>query len=613
MHFSASHQYQLLTAMIDRTIQLAKKNNLETAINLLESLKKSTEMLHLAELATELSPSSKTKGSLEKVFKKTYKEIQKTLSEQLTTILGVSIEAKKLAKALKPSEKEWKQLNNGTAIDVPLLDAYVDKKLLPLLAASSKIATSSCALPPNYPGSQAFSTESSQPESKTQGTVAIPQILLPLPKSTTSSSSELRADYKRSRGLSFHPQIPLDAQLATKLSPRSPRAFPTPAQENSVEAYFELLFTNDAEKAAQFVLALTQDKEKFTWGIQVLNAASDKSHREIAETLSNNLSEQDLLAVFAELFRLEKQQNWCRGNQLIFTLLQHYLTSEKALSFREFVWSTLFSLAQPLSKIKLKQRSSMLFKPESFAAEQQDIDELQHAFAAVLKQVLFPKNFPPLMQEIIRQAYFALMQRDDLHNEADIQMRTLMVFIVLRFINPIIFAEANCRLNTNNLSCTDNSSIDTLQIWYKHTLISAIQSLTAPYSEVENKEPVQESAHVEKLLDRETLHEAIFSQVTQNQALRTTLFGMVKTELKLDELSVLNPSHNDTHIPRLDEADAINTLSEMLKSEKFSGLSFKPNGSVTPGRHGKPSIVSFFEPAPDLTATSSASSHTPSI
>jgi hypothetical protein len=323
----------------------------------------------------------------------------------------------------------------------------------------------------------------------------------------------------------------------------------------------------------------------------VLNAASDKHATQIAEVLINHLTTEELIAVFSELFKLEKQLTWSRGNQLFFTLMRCYLTGEEVVKFKESLWNELYSLADPISKITIKQRASMILHPNGFSADGQHINQLQERFAEVLKKILIPQNFPPLMQHVIRQAYIALANRDDFTSSVD---RTFMSFVLLRFINAIIAEEAPRRLVTSHVKQMEDAQIEILKTWYQGTLVFAIQSLTSPIRVANNKTPTSDASHVDKDFDNETLHDEMFGILTQDQAFRTALFDIIKMGLQLDNIVVEKPSHNDTKIPLLDEVASIKKLNDLLKLEKHSGYSFKADGSVTPGRHEKTTIISFF-------------------
>jgi hypothetical protein len=133
-----------------------------------------------------------------------------------------------------------------------------------------------------------------------------------------------------------------------------------PQDDDSFELYFNHLFACDSGITTQFVLSLVRpkDKMKFSWGIRVLNEASGKSNQQIATVLLDHLSDPELLAVFAELFRMEATDSWCRGNKLISLLIQHYLGQEDRKEYKKMVWGAVFALSDSLSKIDRNQCES---------------------------------------------------------------------------------------------------------------------------------------------------------------------------------------------------------------------------------------------------------------
>ena len=351
---------------------------------------------------------------------------------------------------------------------------------------------------------------------------------------------------------------------------------------NTLEGYFNDLFACDEERASQFVLSLvrTKDKTKFSWGIQVLNEASNKNNKQIADVLINNLSESELLNVFDELLKGEASDTWCRGNKLLPILIQHYMAKEECRKFKDFLWTSLFSLAKPISNIQVQQRVSMVMTPDSFTAETGDIISLQKEFSAVMKNMLDPKKLPPLMQKLLCLAYSNLAQRKDVHNKNNNHMRVFLGFILLRFINPIVQQEANGYSMDQNL-----------KMWYMKILPAAIQSLSSPLNNT-NTTPDKEK----------TLQEEIFDPVTKNTSLRTELFGIIRTGFNLVDPSDEEDAEQHSRTQSLVDLDipaCIRELNDLLKAEEFSGLSFKSNGSVTPRRDDlKPSIMSFLPHAP---------------
>ena len=608
MSISVKDQNQLLITIIAKVIQIAKNNNLIADLEVLEQFKESPTIKLLAKLAAEKEPPKKA-------FNSTYKEAKKALKVLLSSIFQVKYD--NLKKLFKPSEKEWKQIiANKYSIEL-----YVRVELLSLLPEQYKRARPvpshtrkrSSSFDKQKQNSDDAKAESSSPSTPKPASTRLNRMISFYNATSKSGASEpakttgtkTTDDIRQSSKSSSKPKVPL---LALSSIPKL-----------DLKTYFNDLFISDAEKATQFVISLVKIKEQFAWAIQILDAASNKNNLHITTTLYNQLKEPELLAVFTQLFQLEKQQTWCRSNQLFFTSKQHYLATEHVQEFRETTWNRIFSLAKPLAKIKLKQSDPMAFQPDSYSAAPKDIDELRTQFSDVLKQIFSPQNFPPLMKEIIKRAYIALLHRNDIANEEDIHIRTIIGFIALRFINPIIIEEATRRLTSTKLNTMEPA---TLQLWYKRILTSAIQSLTEPLNDHEttkgkqphpakmDKEPVAETANIEKRLNNEMLHEAIFSTVTQSKSFRASIYTMVKTALQLDEFIVEHPDHNDSKIPDLKEEEEINKLYDMLQPEKLSGLSFRADGSVTPGgKSGKQSVMNFFGNSASTAATPPNSSN----
>ena len=346
-------------------------------------------------------------------------------------------------------------------------------------------------------------------------------------------------------------------------------------RENTLERFFNDLFACDTEKATQFVLSLVRNKDinKFSWAIRVLNEAFDKTNKQIADVLINNLTQTELMSVFDVLFREEKSDSWCRGNNLLPGLIQQYMAHNDAREFKDFIWNALFPLEKPISCIKVAQENSLEMIPDRFTAKPGDITLVQEKFSVVMMNMLSPKNFPPLVQKILCLAYLDLLQREDINNDDNNRMRTFLGFILLRFINPIIYQEAKSHAMDENL-----------KIWFLKILPTAVQSLSSLLN-LKTPSPDEEI----------TLQDAMFSPITKDRNFREQLFSMISKELALDDVSKEkrpDPLSSGT----LDIPASIKELGDMLKVD-FSGLSFKTNGSViTPRRdEQKPHVTSFFQ------------------
>lgn len=448
-------------------------------------------------------------------------------------------------------------------------------------------------------GRRRSNTESSIPQLSTLNSSLIEE------KPSSSSSTQLRGEYgqKRSRNLSFY-KVPL---LNTTASSSNAKQSPRSARPDNLETYFDDLFACDSEKASQFVIALTT--RGYSWGIPVLNAASSKDHVDIAKTLFENLSPKKLISVFAEVFKLDTQEKWCRGNQLIYTLLQQYIAQPSLKDYKKSVWDAVFMLRQPIDKISIKQRDSIQFTAKSFSAEQQDINALQQAFAFTVKQILAPQNIPPLMQEIIKCAYHDLVNRSDIKRDYGTLMRTLMTPFVLRFISPIIIMEAEQNLTLDNLNTLGvinlqtedkglcEQKLTTLKTWYK-TIITAIQALNSPLKNTNEKQSKPNGTWIDQQLGQQSLATEMFDTVTQDELFRIELYEAIEKGLQLEPISSVTPTYDDSQIPSLKPA-IIELLSELLMTEEFSGLTFRKDGAVTsPRKEGKASVFSVFAVGP---------------
>ena len=358
----------------------------------------------------------------------------------------------------------------------------------------------------------------------------------------------------------------------------------------SLEDYFKELFSCDLEKTTHFVLSLVKpkDKMKLSWGVRVLNEACDKSNKQIAALLMTHLSETEFLAVFAELLKEETDQSWCRGNKLLSMLIQQLLAHEDSKEFKKKVWGSVLTLSDSFAKIKVKQRESMVLTPDSFDAEQVDIKTVQNNFFSVLMTILSPKEFPILIQKVLTLSYSDLMRREEGHSSTDdSQLRTLLALILLRFINPIIYEEAQLLTDTN------------MKMWYLKILPAAIQSLASPIP-------------LKSLIDDEpqSLQDMIFVPVTKDDRKRKKIGQMIATDLNLGSIAAVPKDTASINKTALDVSECIKELNDLLKQEQFSGLSFKSNGNVTPRREvQKPLVQTFFASSSDSDTDTSSNDY----
>ncbi|MCC5792613.1 MAG: hypothetical protein JJT82_08425 [Legionellaceae bacterium] len=365
--------------------------------------------------------------------------------------------------------------------------------------------------------------------------------------------------------------------VAKKQLPTLPRLqCNTAPKKDSLESFFNDLFSNDSEKTTQFILALVRNSSpaQLCWGVQVLNQACGKTNKQIAEVLLKHLSDTELATVFEVLFKEEQEENWCRGNTLLAILIQQFLAQPERKEFKETIWKHIASLAEPMSNIKLQQRKSMPMMLEGFTGEPTDFTVLQTRFSESLQQILAPADFPPLMQTILQLAYADLRRRAPSDSETAPVMRKWLGFLLLRFLNPIIMEAASAHLHD-----------DTLKMWYCNLLMPAIQTLASP---LVTGQPS----------DNRSLQGMVFTPITKNADYRRVLFERFQTELCLVEKVVETVDAQPQ--PILDIPQCIQDLSEILKREEFSGLKFKPDGSVTTPRKKevKQHVLVFFEPSP---------------
>lgn len=611
MHLNIHEKYQLLVAIIKTATDAAKQND-KLELKRLETLKK---LVDVAQITSELN--SKSKSSSEESLKTTYTQVKK----ELITLLSKLNSKVDFEKLFKPSEKTFKQIKESKGIQFSFADivAYVQKQLIDALNVQNNYeasSSSSSELKTKTPkkaqhGRQRSFTESSIPQ------IPVLDISPKEKKPGSSNSAQLREEYaqQRPRNISFYKVPSLNISVASSSNAKQSPLSPRPSQiEDNLETYFDDLFACDREKASQFVIALAT--REYSWGIRALNAASDKRHLDITKTLFENLSESELMHVFVELFKLEYKSTWCRGNQLIYTLLQHYFAQPSMNDFKKFIWNTVFTLNQLFAKINLHPSLDDKFKPASFSAEQKDIEALQQSFTSVLTQLLDPQNFPPLMQEIIKRGYHDLVNRNDITNN-DSVIRSLISFIALRFINAIIQIEAREYLTLDNLNALGIINLQTdekeffdgkllnLQIWYIHVFSSALQGIAAPLVSVEQSK--QQASRVEQKLEQQSLASALFNSVVHNEDFRMSLYAAVKDGLQLQLLEGITPTHNDNKIVSLNYSATIKQLSELLMTEEFSGLTFRKDGAVTsPRKEEKTSIFSLFTTEPTSPKDSSS-------
>lgn len=542
MQLKTSDKKEILIIILDLAIESAKKRGI--GLSTLSALKEKAEG---------------------KDFKKDFKIILRELAVQFPLIFAHEINLEKL---FKFRTTDWEDLNNGKEINVELMKDYVKKQLSFLVQE---------ALPSSSNGS----------------------------KHTRRRSNTLedpRSLYGRKRGISFYTPAPSSSEVPRL---RLPEQVTKDVSETSLVAYFTHLLNCDQEKTAEFVIALIEDLPQLAWGVQVLNAASNKKTSKIAEILMQRLHPQrleELANIFSELFKLEKKTEWCRGNQLFYTLKDCYFKTEEVTLFSANLWSTLFSLQALTTCIKVKNRESLAWLPVSFSAELEHIAILQNGFKEVLKKLISPDSFPPLMKQIIKEAYFALMNRSDFSSaEAD---TAFMSFVLLRFINSLLLSEVS------------QQPSGSFQMWCTKIFIPALQSLVSPIviSPVTNANTSASSSatleeKIEKELGDEKLYEVLFGSIISDTQFRAELLTCIKSGLGLDQIVTSKPTYDDTQVPFLDEKQTIVQLNDLLV-RKYSGYHFKSNGNVTPGRNlTRPSARSVFSEDSDSEDSNSANAN----
>lgn len=227
--------------------------------------------------------------------------------------------------------------------------------------------------------------------------------------------------------------------------------------------YFEVLFNINAAETQQLIKALIQDEANFVWGVQVLNAASGTTTKQIAGTLIETLEKPTLLKVFQVLFKMEQPDTWGRGNQLLPQLIQYYLeSSEEAKKFSQHVLTEVFSLQAYLHLITLIKSEDSFGLPESYSATEENVTLFSEILLKKLTSAFAPEYFPDLVYQILQISRLALV--DKVSDKTEIN-QILLSMLLLRFINPMITNKAQDLSDKN------------AQTWFTNVIASVIQKI----------------------------------------------------------------------------------------------------------------------------------------
>lgn len=335
-------------------------------------------------------------------------------------------------------------------------------------------------------------------------------------------------------------------------------------KENTIEKYFTDLFVNDPENAARLTLHLVRptDKTRLSWGIEILESASCKNNKQIAKVLTQELGEDELLAVFQELFRLEHDQDWGRGsNKLFYFLFNELLAKDQSIEFKQFISRTAFALSEHFTKIQLidKDEDSLPNKSDHFEAKQHDIEALQNHLRTTLKTLFTMNHYPDVINNIFKAVYADWASRNpnvDVNKEKSETMRVLLSFIWIRFINPIIMEQAELQLED-----------PFLKNWYIYIFNPSMQFIFAPNCTLVKRNPKEPKVIVHDLFD----------PVVKDPAFRAKIHSMISEALQLDKIEIKPRVQT---LP-LDQLKSMQELGDLVQKE-FSGLTMKPNGLVSP-------------------------------
>ncbi|ASQ45127.1 hypothetical protein [Legionella clemsonensis] len=370
-----------------------------------------------------------------------------------------------------------------------------------------------------------------------------------------------REVYTRERTISFYRQPPLDKLHSGATS--STKIVTKKEQSNTFESFFNDLLTSDREKATQFILSLVRAKipKQYAWGVRALDLGADKNNSEIAKLLLEKLSHSEMLSLLKHLLSQESLSTWCRGNRLLYQLIQQFFEQKEGKDFRDLVWKELFSLNPFITKIKVMQRASIQGKPDNFDAGQTDIQALQSQFKEVLKNIialLLTEKFPPLMKEFLKLAYIDLASKSTDANEV---RRSFMAFILLRFVNASIIHRAMLIPEQYQ------------KMWYQNILPGAIQSLCSSVTSMREGESGKRDLQIE-----------VFDPITKDLDYRKELYNLI-----FEDLEQNLPEKQELPIEPIPEV-SLTELNEMLKNPEFSGLHFKKTGLVVSPRREEPKV-----------------------
>ncbi|WP_133139834.1 hypothetical protein [Legionella genomosp. 1] len=347
----------------------------------------------------------------------------------------------------------------------------------------------------------------------------------------------------------------------------------------TIEDFFEGLFSIDKKKTAEFILNLARRKDKvFTQAFEIFQHAEGQT-RQISEILADQLSDDEMLTVYKHLLRYEELMTWCRGNNLLIQLLQLRLGKEEHAGFKQFILEQTSTLTSFFRNLNINEKTYSVGRAD-FQATPGAIESLQQQFKIVMENILSPARFPPVVQKFLKLAYFDLRQKDsDLGNS----QRIFLAFILLRFINPVIFREK---------MSTDNSSLKI----YLSILYNAIQSISSPSSD---KEPIQGERNVQI---------EVFDPVTRDENYRQMIYQQIFTGLQLETAAQTQELLTNPAEQAGTENHSLEVLGKLV--DDFFGLKLKENGHIEPRSEGRRKAQSIFKALPAILPEDSSTAPT---
>lgn len=226
------------------------------------------------------------------------------------------------------------------------------------------------------------------------------------------------------KGFNVFRRNTIAAATSSTTPPASPRKLPVAQSMAALPAVkftfalvddFNKLFAVAPNKARQLTLQLVDPKNIF-WGVSALNKVKIGTEK-IAEVLIKNLREDELVKVFAELFKL-KDISFDEGS-LLQLMVQNFHTHGCCKKFKESVYEALTTFGDlaakmvivDLAELQPGSRSSIATmqpapgetnKRDSMGLEKPlDIAQLQTAFASMAEAIFLSKDMPKSLLEIL--------------------------------------------------------------------------------------------------------------------------------------------------------------------------------------------------------------------